>query len=87
MLVEIEKFNETYNNANPASYIIVSSTKDRFDKNDLLFFNGVNVFATFVLLNTTNNEVFCYPKTIWSFGLNTKRIVREIRNIISEQSK
>ena len=38
--------------------IIVGHTDERFNQEDLVYFNGVDTFVVYYLLNDTNNEIY-----------------------------
>lgn len=38
--------------------IIVGHTDEQFNKKDLLFFNGIDTFMVYYLINDNNNEIY-----------------------------
>lgn len=78
---------EKTNNSNFTKYktlIVVGKTKEKFKKVDLLYFNNVNTFVVFYLINEENNEVYMNDSMIFVIGLNYKKYVRRINEIINK---
>jgi len=78
---------EKTNNSNFTKYktlIVVGKTKEKFKKVDLLYFNNVNTFVVFYLINEENNEVYMNDSMIFAIGLNYKKYVRRINEIINK---
>ena len=78
---------EKTNNSNFTKYktlIVVGKTKEKFKKVDLLYFNNVNTFVVFYLINEENNEVYMNDSMIFVIGLNYKKYVRRINEIIKK---
>ena len=55
---------------------MVGKTKEKFKKVDLLYFNNVNTFVVFYLINEETNEVYMNDSWISALGLNYKKYVR-----------
>ena len=47
--------------------------KEKFKKVDLLYFNNVNTFVVFYLINEEANEVYMNNSWISALGLNYKK--------------
>ena len=78
---------EKTKNANFTEYktlIVVGKTKEKFKKVDLLYFNNVNTFVVFYLINEETNEVYMNDSWISSLGLNYKKYVRKINEILNK---
>ena len=56
----------------------------KFKKDDLLYFNNVNTFVVFYLINEETNEVFMNDSWISALGLNYKKYVRKINEILNK---
>lgn len=82
ILREIDRFHTQNSIKNWETYIIVGTTNDKFNKRELFYFNGENIFVNFLLLNNEADEVYYYEKWIFALGLNFKKIVKEIKDII-----
>lgn len=78
---------EKTKNSNFTEYktiIVIGKTKEKFKKNDLLYFNGVNTFVVFYLINEETNEVYMDDSWIFPIGLNYKKYVRKINEILKK---
>lgn len=82
ILEAIEKYHGYANKG--ATYIVVGPTEESFEDKDLLYFNSINVVVTFVLLNKNNKEVKYYPKNVLGFGINPKKIVKDIVGVLEK---
>jgi hypothetical protein len=83
ILNEVERFHTQNKIKNWETYIIVGITNEKFNKSELFYFNGVNIFVNFLLLNNIDEEVYSYEKWIFALGFNVKKIVKEIKDIIT----
>ena len=50
--------------------IIVGFTDEWFDKKDLLFFNGVDTFIVYYLINEKNNEIYFNDQRVFFFSID-----------------
>lgn len=64
--------------------IVVGKTKEIFNKVDLLYFNNVNTFVVFYLFNEETDEVYMNDSWISALGLNYKKYVRKINDILNK---
>lgn len=62
--------------------IVVGYTDETFMKQDLFYFNGLNSFASFYLLNKDTDEIYFNDSWIFTLGLNWRRIVRRFNEIL-----
>lgn len=67
--------------------IVVGKTKDKFKKSDLLYFNSVNKIVVFYLINEETNDVYMDDSWISFLGLNYKKYVRKINEIINKSKE
>lgn len=75
---------EKTNNNNFPKYktlIIFGETKDEFNKNDLVYFN-TNTYVVFYLINDDTNDIYMDDSWISEMGLNYKKYVRRINDIV-----
>ena len=63
---------------------MVGKTKEKFKKVDLLYFNNVNKFVVFYLINEETNDVYMNDSWISALGLNYKKYVRKINEILNK---
>ena len=64
------------------AFIIIGKTQEVFIKKDLFWFDGVNTFAVFYLINEKENEIFMDDSWIFTLGCNYKKYVRRINQIL-----
>ena len=64
--------------------IVVGYTKEKFKKEELLYFNNVNTFIVFYLINQDVNEVYMNDSWIFPLGLNYKNYVKKINKILNK---
>lgn len=93
-LIKSESIEEVLNyleektkNSNFSEYktlIVVGKTKEKFKKADLLYFNNVNTIVVFYLINEETNEVYMNDSWISFLGLNYKKYVRKINEILNK---
>lgn len=77
---------EKTNNNNFPKYktlIIFGETKDEFSKNDLVYFN-TNTYVVFYLINDDTNDIYMDDSWISEMGLNYKKYVRRINDIVKK---
>lgn len=75
---------EKTNNNNFTKYktlIIFGETKNEFNKNDLVYFN-TNTYVVFYLINDDTNDIYMDDSWISEIGLNYKKYVRRINDIV-----
>lgn len=63
--------------------IVVGSTNDEFEKSDLLYFNNVNTFVVFYLINEQKNKIFTNDTWIFAIGVSFRKYIRKINKIIT----
>lgn len=79
----LERIDTDYNSLGKYKLIIVvGKTSDSFTKTELLYFNGVDTFVVFYLLDFANKKVYMNDKAILIFGLNSKKIVKKLNQTI-----
>lgn len=64
--------------------IIVGKTKDKYRKEELVYFNNVNMFVVFYLVDEDKNKVYMNDSWIFTLGLNYKKYVRKINEILNK---
>ena len=65
---------------------MLGKTKEKFKKVDLLYFNNVNTFVVFYLINEETNEVYMNDSWISSLVLNYKKYVRKMKIILKNNT-
>lgn len=63
---------------------MVGKTKEKFKKVDLLYFNNINTFVVFYLINEETDEVYMNDSWISAIGLNCKKYVIKINEILNK---
>ena len=67
------------------TFIIIGKTQETFIKKDLFWFDGVNTFAVFYLINERTQEIFMYDSWIFALGCNYRKYVRRINAILNKR--
>ena len=62
--------------------IVVGQTDEQFEKEDLLFFNGIDTFVTYYLKNDTNNEIYFNDQRIFWFSVDWEKIIKKFNAIL-----
>lgn len=66
------------------TFIVVGKTLEDYKKEDLLYFNNVNTFVVFYLINEETNKMYMNDSRIFTIGLNYKKYVRKINEILNK---
>ena len=75
------------NNSNFTDFktlIVVGKTLEDYKKDELLYFDNVNTFVVFYLINEETNETYMNDSWIFTLGLNYKKYVRKIYEILNK---
>lgn len=62
--------------------IIVGHTDEKFNKKDLLFFNGVDTFVVYYLINDNTNEIYFNDQRVFWFSVDWKKIIKKFNKIL-----
>ena len=81
-LLDVFNDNPTNSFTEKKSLIIVGHTDEKFDKKDLLFFNGVDTFVVYYLINDDNNEIYFNDQRVFWFSVDWKKIIRKFNEIL-----
>lgn len=84
MLNYLEKKTKNSNFTESKTLIVVGKTKEKFKKVDLVYFNSVNTLVVFYLINEETNEIYMDDSWISFIGLNYKKYVRKINEILNK---
>ena len=82
----LKELQEKTNNANFKTwktFIVVGKTTEEFQKAELLYFNNVNMFVVFYLVNDKENKIYMDNSWIFPLGCNYKKYVNRIHEIIT----
>jgi len=66
------------------SLIIVGYTDDEFTKEDLLYFNGIDTFAVYYLMNVNTDEIYFHNQRVFWFSVDWKKIIDRFNEILKE---
>lgn len=55
---------------------------DVFEKKDLVYFNGVDTFVSFYLINQKNNHIYFNDKRMFMLSVDWKKIIRKFNDIL-----
>lgn len=84
MLNYLEEKTKNPNFTESKTLIVVGKTKEKFKKVDLVYFNSVNTLVVFYLINEETNEIYMDDLWISFIGLNYKKYVRKINEILNK---
>lgn len=84
MLNYLEEKTKNPNFTESKTLIVVGKTKEKFKKVDLVYFNSVNTLVVFYLINEETNEIYMDDSWISFIGLNYKKYVRKINEILNK---
>ena len=62
--------------------IIIGKTLEVFSQKDLLYFNGINTFVCFYLINDKTDEHYMNEQWIFTLGLNYRKYIRKLKKIL-----
>ncbi|MBR2722428.1 MAG: hypothetical protein IKB75_06600 [Clostridia bacterium] len=62
--------------------IVVGYTDEQFEKEDLLFFNGLDTFVVFYLKNDNNGEIYFNDQRVFFFSVDWKKIITKFNKIL-----
>lgn len=79
-IIEEKTNNQKFDNFR--TIIVVGNTNDNFKKSDLFYFNGVNIFVVFYLINEQKNKIFYNDSWIFTLGLNYRRFVKKLNKLL-----
>ena len=71
------------NSSKVKTLIIVGYTDEQFNKQDLLFFNGVDTFVVYYLKNEINNEIYFNDQKVFWFSVDWKKIIIKFNKILN----
>lgn len=81
----LNQLQEKTNNPNFSKWktlIVLGKTDDVFQKEDLFYFNNVDTFVVFYLVNEKINKIFMNDSWIFVLGCNYRKYIRKIDKII-----
>ena len=64
--------------------IIIGETTEEYLSSDLLFFNNIDTFVVFCLVNKSNEKIYINNKWIFTLGLNYKKYTTIIKHILEQ---
>ncbi len=64
------------------SIVVVGKTSQSFLKKDLSYFDGVNTFVSFYLINEKTRESYFNSNWIFALGMNYKNVIKKINKIL-----
>ena len=84
VLYYLEEKTKSTNFTEYKTLIVVGKTKEKFKKVNLLYFNNVNTYVVFYLIDEETNDIYMNDSWISSLGLNYKKYVRKINEILNK---
>ena len=64
------------------SIIVVATTKDKFTRSELFYFDGVDTFIVFYLIDLDDTIIYLNDNWIFTLGLNYKKYVKKINKVV-----
>lgn len=64
--------------------VVVAPTEDSFESAELLYFDNVNTFIVFYLIDIQKKCAYMNDSWIFTLGLNYKKVVRNINEIVKK---
>lgn len=64
--------------------IVVGKTTDVYKKEELIYFNNVNTFVVFYLINEELNKIFMNDSRICAIGLNYRKYIKRLNGILNK---
>ena len=87
IIIVLKCLEEKTNNSNFSEFktlIIVGKTKEEYKKEELLYFNNVNMIVVFYLINEEVNKIYMNDSWVFTLGLNYKKYIRKINEIMTQ---
>ena len=80
----LDVFNDNSKNSftEKKALIIVAHTDEKFDKEDLSFFNGVDTFVVYYLINDNTDEIYFNDERVFFFRVDWKKIIKKFNEIL-----
>ena len=83
----VQKQKDAYLQNSWATIIIIGKTQESFKSEELFFFDNVNTFAVFYLIDKEKQTVYKNDNWIFALGLNYGKFIRKINTIITGTKK
>lgn len=64
--------------------IIVAYTDEEFKKEDIFYFNGIDTYSLYCLLNTNNNKVYFNNLKVFAFDAEEKEFIKRFDQILGQ---
>ena len=58
--------------------------QEEYKKEELLYFNNVNMIVVFYLINEEVNKIYMNDSWVFTLGLNYKKYIRKINEIMTQ---
>lgn len=80
----LDEFNKALNKklSKVRTLIVVGHTDEQINKEDLVYFNGVDTFVVFYLKNDNNNEIYFNNKRVFFLSVDWKKIINKFNQIL-----
>ncbi len=84
MGILLDEFSKALNNnfSKVRALIIVGHTDEQFNKQDLVYFNGVDTFVVYYLKNDNNNEIYFNNHRVFFLSVDWKKIINKFNQIL-----
>ncbi len=64
--------------------IVVATTKEKFTRSELFYFDGIDTFIVFYLIDLDETIIYINDNWIFTLGLNYKKYVKKINKVVSK---
>lgn len=84
MEILLDKFSKALNKnfSKVRTLIIVGHTDEQINKEDLVYFNGVDTFVVFYLKNDNKDEIYFNNSRLFLLSVDWKKIVNKFNQIL-----
>lgn len=63
-------------------FIVVGDTNETFKPEELSFFNGVDTFVVYYLINSGNGEIYFNDQRMYLFSAGWRKIIKRFNDIL-----
>ncbi len=84
----LKDLEETTNNSKFTTFktlIVVGNTKEEFKKKELVYFNSVDTYVVFYLINDKTYDIYMDDSFVFPLGYNYKKYIKKINKISNKQ--
>lgn len=64
--------------------IVVGKTKEKFNKNELVYFNSVNTYVVFYLINDEASKIYMDDSLVFPLRYSYRKYIKRINKILNK---